>query len=62
MSPDERKTLHRIHHDADNALATARANLEAIVDGVLDPSPERLVAIVESLNRASEILKDLSHL
>jgi hypothetical protein len=62
VTSDEREKLRRIRHDSGNALATARANLEAMIDGVLEPSPERIAAILESLDRASAILADISHL
>lgn len=43
-------------HDAGNALSAARASLEAIADGVLEPTPERLANIHRSLETARNLL------
>jgi hypothetical protein len=48
-----------LRHDIGNALAIAQANLEGIIDGVLDPAPERLASIRESLAAAGARLNDL---
>ncbi|HEY5257919.1 MAG TPA: hypothetical protein VIJ12_06005 [Candidatus Baltobacteraceae bacterium] len=48
-----------LRHDIGNALAIAQANLEGIIDGVLDPTPERLANIRESLAAAGARLNDL---
>ena len=56
MTPDE---IAALRHDIGNALSIAQANLEAIVDGILDPTPERLRTIRDSLSAAGDRLKDL---
>ena len=46
----------RTRHDAGNALAAVRASLEAITDGVLEPTPTRLANIARSLETARNLL------
>lgn len=46
-----------LRHDAANALSSVRACLEGIMDGVLDPSPERLAQMHAALLRASDLLE-----
>jgi hypothetical protein len=46
-------------HELGNALSIAQANLEAMIDGVLDVTPERLYGIRESLRSAGALLVDL---
>jgi hypothetical protein len=56
MSPDE---IAELRHDIGNALSIAQANIEAIIDGVFDPTPDRLGTIRDSLAAAGDRLKDL---
>src|SRR5579872_2149308 len=42
-----------------NALTVARANLEAIVDGKLAPTPQRLDAVLQALVQVESMLEDL---
>lgn len=45
-------------HDAANAIAVARANVEAMVDGVMDVTPERLKNVADALRLAGEKLAE----
>lgn len=45
-------------HDAANAIAVARANVEAMVDGVMDATPERLKNVADALRLAGEKLAE----
>jgi len=51
--------IAELRHDIGNALSIAQANLEAIIDGVLEPTPERLGTIRDSLATAGDRLKEL---
>jgi flagellar biosynthesis/type III secretory pathway protein FliH len=46
-------------HELGNALSIAQANLEAMIDGVLDVTPQRLHDVRESLRSAGALLVDL---
>jgi hypothetical protein len=46
-------------HQLGNALSIAQANLEAMIDGVLEVAPQRLHDIRESLRSAGALLVDL---
>jgi two-component system sensor histidine kinase BaeS len=46
-------------HELGNALSIAQANLEAMIDGVLEVTPQRLRDIRESLRTAGALLVDL---
>lgn len=46
-------------HELGNALSIAQANLEAMIDGVLEVTPQRLHDIRESLRTAGALLVDL---
>jgi signal transduction histidine kinase len=46
-------------HEIGNALAIAQANIEGIVDGILEPTEERLNGILASLSSAGVMLDDL---
>ena len=46
-------------HDIRNHLAVAIANLEAFQDGVLEPTPQRLAAVLHALNAAEALLRHL---
>lgn len=55
-----REALQRTgRHELGNALSIAQANLEAMIDGVLDVTPERLRGIRESLHSAGALLVEL---
>ena len=47
-------------HDALNALAVAKAVLEAMIDGVLEPSDERLRGVLDAVGKASDLLSKRS--
>jgi hypothetical protein len=56
----ERERLQKMErHELGNALSIAQANLEAMVDGVLEITPERLHGIRESLRTAGALLVDI---
>lgn len=48
--------ITRKRHDAGNALAAVRASVEAIADGVLEATPQRLANIQRSLETARDLL------
>ena len=48
-----------IVHDIRNHLAIAIANIEAIADGKLDPTPKRFSAILEALRAVDGLLSGL---
>lgn len=48
-----------IRHEIGNAISIAQANLEAMIDGVLEPSNARLGAIHAALSTTGGILDDL---
>lgn len=48
-----------IVHDIRNHLAIAIANIEAIADGKLEPTPKRLSAILEALRTVDGLLSGL---
>lgn len=46
-------------HELGNAISIAQANMEALVDGVLDPTPERLAGIRDAMISCGVLLEDL---
>lgn len=46
-------------HELGNAISIAQANMEALVDGVLDPTPERLAGIRDAMITCGLLLEDL---
>jgi hypothetical protein len=51
--------MRSIVHDIRNHLAVAVANIEAIIDGKLEPTPKRLEAILESLRAVDALVGGL---
>jgi hypothetical protein len=51
--------MRAIVHDIRNHLAIAVANVEAIADGKLEPTPKRLRAILESLRTVDALVSGL---
>ncbi len=51
--------LANIRHEIGNALSIAQANLEAIIDGLLEPTEARLNALLAALGSASTMLDEL---
>jgi hypothetical protein len=43
-------------HDLGNLLSIALANVEAMVDGLVVPTPERLEAVADALRRAAGLI------
>lgn len=55
----EAQTLTR--HELGNALSIAQANIEAMIDGILEPTGERLTGIRDALQTCGALLDDLKH-
>jgi hypothetical protein len=51
--------MRPIVHDIRNHLAIAVANIEAIADGKLEPTPKRLEAILEALRTVDALVGGL---
>jgi len=51
--------LNELMHEMRNALAVAKANLEAFVDGKLAPTPQRLDGVLQALAQLESMLDDL---
>ncbi len=47
-------------HEIRNHLAVATANVEAFRDGMLEPSPQRLSAVLQALGEVDVLLRELS--
>jgi signal transduction histidine kinase len=52
--------MRRVLHEIRNHLAVAIANVEAFRDGVLEPSPKRLSAVLQALGEVEVLLRELS--
>jgi signal transduction histidine kinase len=48
-----------VRHELGNAIAIAQVNMEALVDGVLQPTPERLKSIRDAMIACGALLDDL---
>jgi signal transduction histidine kinase len=46
-------------HELGNAISIAQANMEALVDGVLEPTPDRLASIRDAMIACGHLLQDL---
>ena len=42
-------------HELGNLLGIALANIEGMIDGLVDPTPARLEAVADALRRASAL-------
>lgn len=51
-----------ISHELRTPLATLNSHIEAFLDGVWEPTPERLVIIQNEITRLTKLIKDLSDL
>jgi two-component system sensor histidine kinase BaeS len=51
--------MRSVIHEIRNHLAVAVANVEAFRDGVLDPSPARLAAVLQALREMDVLLDDV---
>lgn len=51
--------MRRVVHELRNHLAVAVANVEAFRDGVLDPTPARLDAVLQALRAANTLLNEI---
>ncbi len=58
-SVGERARVRSILHEIRNHLAVGVANVEAFRDGVLEPSPARLDAVLQALREAEVLLDEL---
>ena len=45
-----------VRHEIENALAISQANIEAVFDGVMEPTPERLKHVQDALAAAASRL------
>lgn len=50
----------RLRHEIGNLLTVAQANLEGMIDGVVEPTLDRLESIRDALAAGVEHLKELS--
>jgi signal transduction histidine kinase len=48
-----------VRHELGNAISIAQANMEALVDGVLEPTPERLAGIRDAMITCGALLEEL---
>lgn len=46
-----------VRHELGNLLAIALANVEAMIDGLAEPTPSRLESVADALRRASVLLR-----
>ncbi|HEY9085853.1 MAG TPA: hypothetical protein VIN40_07990 [Candidatus Tyrphobacter sp.] len=53
------RALQGVRHEVGNMLTIAQANVEGMLDGVVEPTLERLEGIRDALQGASERLKEL---
>ena len=44
-------------HELGNLLAIALANVEAMIDGLVEATPERLESVAEALRQAGRLLR-----
>lgn len=44
-------------HELGNLLAVALANVEGMLDGLVDPTPSKLEALADALRRARDVLQ-----
>ena len=54
-SPD----LAELVHDMRNELAVVKANLEGLVDGKLEPTPERFASILQAIEQLKSLISQL---
>lgn len=54
-----RRSTARLRHEIGNALAIVQANLEGVIDGVLEPTAERLAGMRDALASAGGALEIL---
>ena len=51
--------MNSLLHEIRNHLAVAVANLEAVRDGALPPTPERLTTVLDALGRVEALLREI---
>jgi len=54
-----RRSTARLRHEIGNALAIVQANLEGVIDGVLEPTADRLAGMRDALASAGLALESL---
>lgn len=57
-----RRSTARVRHEIGNSLAIVQANLEGVIDGVLEPTTERLAGMRDALASAGAALENLGRL
>ena len=51
--------MKRVVHEMRNQLAVAVANIEAFIDGKLEPTPRRLGAVLQALHELDALIDDV---
>ncbi|MBQ9575138.1 MAG: HAMP domain-containing histidine kinase [Synergistaceae bacterium] len=57
-----RRLMVDVAHELRTPLTAARTQIEAIADGILEPTPERLNLCVNEMNRLAELIKNVDDL
>lgn len=57
-----RRLMVDVAHELRTPLTAARTQIEAIADGILEPTPERLNLCVDEMNRLAELIKNVDDL
>lgn len=52
--------MREVVHEMRNQLAVAVANIEAFIDGKIEPTPQRLHAVLQALSELDVLMNDLS--
>ena len=60
MTPgQDERALSEAIHDLRNHLAVAIANVEAFTEGILEPTPARLRAVLQALSEVDVLVRTL---
>ncbi len=54
--------MRQVIHEMRNQLAVAVANIEAFIDGKIEPTPARLKAVLQALGEMDVLMNDLSRI
>jgi len=52
----EETEISRLRHEIGNLLSIAQATVEAMMDGTVEPSPQRLQGVRDAIVAAGEVL------
>ncbi len=58
----QRSSEQSLRHEIGNMVTIAQANVEGMIDGVVEPTLERLEAVRDALASASRLLKECAAL